>query len=474
MRKRTVAASLLGLLLGWVAFTHAPWRGTAPRVPPDIVLIVWDTCRPDRLSTYGHGRPTTPFLDEFAGDAVLFRNAHAPAPWTPPSHASLFTGLLPWRHGLTRPFGPNARVRPGLPLLAETLAKGGYETVGVFGNPILSAGTDLDAGFARTVPFYEGQPVKGSGHDALEALEGWIGRRRAAPAVGRRPLFLFVNLMETHIPRAPRPEFLRPVLDPGRPPGDLNGASLLDEGDLTRHSLGLDPLPPPLLEAAGTLYDGACREVDDVTRRILALLETERSLDDALIAVTSDHGEALGEHGLLGHRLSVHDTVLRIPLVVRWKGHLDGGRVEDAAVRLQDLYPTVLEAAGLEAPPGTGLDARTLTESPLAPREVVAELDRSGIPFEKLREAFPGATDEVLEPYLHSFTAVQDPVGTPGARKYVRVRREGEDGETTLVREELHDLAEDPGELRDLLLQPLAETDEEALRRLRARVESLP
>jgi arylsulfatase A-like enzyme len=127
LRGAVIFLALLLLGAGFLLFHRS--RGTGHR--PNIVVFVWDTCRADHLSAYGYPRPTTPRLEEFARDAVTFRHAYAPAPWTPPSHASLFTGLLPAHHGLTQREGEEAgRVRDGIPLLAETLAAAGYDTVG--------------------------------------------------------------------------------------------------------------------------------------------------------------------------------------------------------------------------------------------------------------------------------------------------------------------------------------------------------
>lgn len=422
----------------------------APR--PNLVLVVWDTCRADRLSAYGHAAPTTPHLEAFARTGVRFRNAFAPAPWTAPAHASLFTGLLPSRHGLTQGTGSEARVRPGVPLLAETLSAAGYETMGITANAFLSPATGLDQGFGRMVALHRGERVKGRGERALEEVRAWLGARRADGAAAGRPFLLFVNLMETHVPWNPAPAALGPVLDGEVPEGALAAARALGEEDLLFHTVGIRKVPEETLAGARALYDGGCREADGVTKGILDLLEAEGLLAGSLVAITSDHGEALGEHGEMGHRYSVHDTVLRIPLVVRWPGRLEGGRVEDAQVRLQDLYPTLLEAAGVEAPPGNGLDAATLTERPLRPRTVIAQFHRPPLSMASLLERLPGAPAEALERLFHSHIAVQDPVGTTGARKWVRVTRQVGDGPRTTVREELYDLLTDPMEQRNLLL----------------------
>ena len=143
--------------------------------------------RADRLSAYGYGRPTTPWLEDFASDGTLFRNAFTPSPWTPPAHASLFTGLLPKNHGLLH--GRGDRVVRGVPLLAETLRDAGYETVGFMGNAFLSSVTGLDAGFERLVPLHDDVRGLGTVERTVEAVRTWLVERRNDPERGpRRPL----------------------------------------------------------------------------------------------------------------------------------------------------------------------------------------------------------------------------------------------------------------------------------------------
>lgn len=463
-RGRPAAAAAILLLL--LVAGAAALRSRLSSRPPNVVLVVWDTCRADRLSACGYARPTTPRLEAFARGAVTFRNAFAPAPWTPPSHASLFTGLLPSRHGLTQGSGQAARVRRGIPLLAETLAAAGYETVGFSANPCLSPVTGLDAGFRRMVPLYEGTEGKGSGARALRSLGEWLDGRRTSPD-GDRPAFVFVNLMETHLPRSPADDALGAVRDPAVPDADLPAARALTEREALLHQLRVAPLGEGTIRAASTLYDGACREVDGITGSLLDRLGAAGLLEGAVVAIASDHGEALGEHGEMGHRMSVRDTLLRVPLVVRWPGRLDGGRAEEAQVRLQDLYPTILEAAGVPVPAGNGIDAESLAVPRLRGRPARAEFERADLPLDAVRAMLGDAPATALDAFRLSFVAARDPAETPGARKYVRVLRLGDDGRTTTEREELFDPAADPGEERNLLVPGAPAEERAAAERLR-------
>jgi uncharacterized sulfatase len=161
--------------------------------------------------------------------------------------------------------------------------------------------------------------------------------------------------------------------------------------------------------------------------------------------------------------MSLYDAVQRIPMVVRWPGRLEGGRIERAQVRLQDLHPTLLEAAGLQPPPGTALDARSLCEEPLRARHHSAQFFRP-LPFlaEAMRE-FDGAPASAFDRFQITIRSEQEPTLTPGARKHLRYERRTIAGDETVEREELFDLAADPGELR-----PLAASGERAAELRRA------
>jgi arylsulfatase A-like enzyme len=429
--------------------------GTGTDTRPNIVLVVWDTTRADRLSAYGYGRPTTPWLEDFASDGTLFRNAFTPSPWTPPAHASLFTGLHPKNHGLLQ--GKGDRVARGIPLLAETLRDAGYETVGFTSNAFISSVTGLGSGMERLVPLHDEVRGIGTVERTLEAVRTWLVERRNAPAGARRPLFLFVNLMDAHLPWRPEREDLAAVLGEAAHSPAVSRALQLGQKQALAHLLGIEPLDPEALEGAGMVYDAALRKLDRGTSRLMGLLREDRLLEGAFTAIVADHGEHLGEHGRMSHQLSLYDEVLRIPLVIRWPGHFEGGRQEAAQVRLQDLHPTILEAAGIAPPAGTARDARTLTESPLRARALLAAFYRPVVYLADARASFAGAPEEAFLPFQMTILGHQDPVGTPGARKLLHyVRSRG--GETAVLEEEsLFDLASDPGETRNLLQDGPAE-----------------
>ena len=454
---------ILGLLFagagGWLAF-----RESGPK-RPDILIVVWDTCRADRLSAYGHPVETTPWLSRFAKDAVLFKEAFAPSPCTPPSHGSLFTGLLPRNHGLRQGLGD--RLHPGIPTLAQTLRSAGYETVGFTANSFISGVTGLDAGFDRMVPVYLDDPGTGWGRAerVLAAVDAWLEERAAASSSRRaRPVFAFVNLMDVHLPRTPPPEDLAFVVGPQGVNPVILQAVAVESRDAAAHVFGIKKVDDATVAAMAPVYDAAVRHLDRSTGLLLDKLHAASLLQDGVVAVVGDHGDHLGEHGLLSHEMTLYDPVLRIPMVVRWPGRLDGGRVETAQVRLQDLYPTLLEAARVPIPPGTGLNSKPLTESPLPNRVLRAEYDRPTAFLPLAQRAFEGTSPEHFQKFYVTIHAVQDPAGPRGPRKLIRYVREGGVGPPEPDRYELFDFRADPGETKDLLQAGAPEEKAEAER----------
>jgi arylsulfatase A-like enzyme len=457
------AAILFGVLAcaAAVAFLHSCSSGT---LRPNIVLIVWDTCRGDRVTVNGYPRPTTPRLQELAAEGTTFRRCFTASPWTPPSHASLFTGLLPRHHGLREGIGDH--VRPGIPLLAETLRDAGYETVCAVASPQISSVTGLDAGFDPAIHCWGPEEEKAEGAEVRRRIESWLAQRRAAGG-GRKPLFLFVNLMDAHLPYAFEAASVAAVRGDGAVNGARQAAAAVTDGAANAHLYGVKVLDDRTLRDLDACYDGAVRVADRVTGEILDLLRKEGLLEGALVAVCADHGENLGEHGEVSHIMSIHEPVLHVPLVLRWPGRFEGGRVEDSEVRLHDLYPTILDAARTAAPPPCGVDAVPLTESPLRPRTLVAEY---GPPLDHLplvAKVLPQASVDNLERLHLALLAVREPATAPGARKFISYTRHGPTGPPEPVREELFDLVTDPGETRNLLLPGAPPAEAAAADRLR-------
>ncbi len=355
--------------------------GEPAGAPPSILLVVLDTVRADRTSTFGHHRPTTPQLDAVARAGVAFDDVTAPAPWTWPSHASLFTGEPPWVHGAKLAAGngsgpegqPVTALRDDLPTLAERLGTAGYRTVSLAANAWLRPELGLIRGFEEARQLDSDAEVVAA---ALAEL--------ARP--GDRPVFLFVNLMAAHTPYRegpgpwavadpalldPRtaPEWARPYLTEDAPRGiDLaRQPNDAPPSGVTRFLRGELEIPAEGRALLGELYDAGVRGADFAFGRILG--EWTARHPGGVVCVTSDHGEALGDHGHLQHMALLYPELLRVPLVLAAPGRLPAGARVAAPVELLDLHATLLELAGVERSPRSLL--RHL-EGDVEPRPVVA------------------------------------------------------------------------------------------------------
>ena len=442
----------LGLLGGLVPVScgraEAPPAGSGKGPPPNVVLIVWDTCRADRLSAYGHTRPTTPHLEALARTGVRYAHCSTPAPWTAPAHASLFSGLAMHRHGLE--VGAGDRVHQGIPLLAETLGRAGYETVAFTANAYISDLTGLSRGLRLLENVRDQISVVQDAERILASVKGWLSVRTPDPSK-EGPFFLFANFMDCHLPLRPPAADVEAVREPDLSAQDLQAAKSIDGPAALAHLLGIRRVDDGALRGYRARYDAAARYLDRRTAELLDLLRARGFLKDAIVVVTSDHGEHLGEHGMLDHRISLYDTLLRVPLVVHRPGRYEGGAVVQAEVSLMDVYPTILAEAGVAVPAGTGLDARPLPPKGGEGRTLLGEFASVEAHLDTLRRGFPGEPDSRFEPLYLDIASARDPASRPGARKYIRWTRGGPGPAETLVREELYDTVADPGETRDLL-----------------------
>jgi arylsulfatase A-like enzyme len=397
--------------------------------PPNVVVIVLDTARPDFMSAYGHPRPTTPYLEAFAEQATRFDRAYSTSSWTLPAHASLFSGTLPEQHGATQ---KTPHVGDDLPLLAERLARAGYQTAGFSNNPWVSQRTGLARGFEHFQERWKlGTPRPANeDHPTVKAVAEWFASRKDP----ERPWFVFVNLIEPHMPYTPSWKLARDFFT-----GEAQWADALarmfpkgrPQAITHRHYAGKEPLTDAEWQELVALYEGDLLACDQITRAIMQHVERAGTLENTLVFLLSDHGENLGDHGHISHVFNVFDSNLKIALFARGKG-FEPGRREDRLAQIQDVYPTVLRAAGLEVEPTCS--GRDLRDGLSAQRALSASLD---FPVLSL-ETFPAElrASGVLAPYERELEAAV------GAR-YKLIR--GSDGS-----EQLFDLVDDPGEKRPL------------------------
>ncbi|UCE84559.1 MAG: sulfatase, partial [Deltaproteobacteria bacterium] len=414
---------------------------------PDVVIVTLDTVRSDHLSLYGYERDTTPELERIARGATLYTRAVASSDLTLSTHASLFTGLYARHHGahLGRTTGAG-RLSARVDTLAEILRREGYQTAAVVGNPTyLSARYGLARGFEhyddrRPEPFHPELPAYLLGRALRTALASIAplddafrsapyGYRRAAEInreVGAlldrtrapgRPLFLFVNYMDPHWPYAPPAPFDRRF--PGRLAAHEDAPGMSELAAARRLERALSEAERRHLVSQ---YDGEIAYTDGELGRLVERLSASGIYERALFVVTADHGEAIGEHGLVGHGVSVYQNQVYVPLLIKFPNQREPVRV-DERVSSVDVLPTVLDVLGLPIP--DRVEGRSLAPG-APPRDRIV-----------LAESYPGALLHRAHP------------------RFRRVARAVFAGDLKLIAttaggRELYDLSRDPAERNDL------------------------
>jgi arylsulfatase A-like enzyme len=369
------------------ASAAAPEPGArAPRAPasaPDVLIVVLDTVRADHVGAYGYARDTTPVFDALAAESTVFLDATAPATWSLPSHASLFTGVFPTTHGAHAEH--RALDVDGPPTLAEILAAHGYETRCFTANPWFSEALGLVRGFASSDEAWRvgrtgqtrlfalrlldglglGADEKG-GADVVSGFESWASRDPAA----RAPTFAFVNLVEAHFPYHQVPaEHLARFTDAD--PDRLRDVSLA----LMEAQFGAEIRDPDALrEPSRDMYDAGVHYADHLLGRLIEALRARGTLEHTLVIVLSDHGELLGEYGAFGHGTSLHEEETRVPLLVRYPPAFVAGRVVTVPVSTVGVFATVLDVAGISPPRAPQVESlREVAAGGLPPNYVISE-----------------------------------------------------------------------------------------------------
>jgi len=340
----------------------AAWPQTsAPKHSlPDVYLITIDTLRADHVGCYGYKQVETPALDALAADGVRFTQAFTHSPITNTSHITILTGLLPSVHGVTD-FG--VPLSPQHATAAELLKKNGYQTAAFIGAVILDSNT-LAPGLDRGFDFYDNFPktdsknadgkntggkkkehwgrIERRGMEVVEHAETWFDKHPTGPH------FVWVHLYDPHDPYEPPPPFSKKYKD--------------------------------------HLYDGEIAYADSALAHWIAFLKKAGVYDNAIIIVTGDHGEGLGEHGEETHGLFLYDSTLHVPLILKTPlknaEPAAGGTVIVAQVRTIDILPTILAATGVAAPPELNgesllplINAETAGAPALAQRALFGETD---------------------------------------------------------------------------------------------------
>ncbi len=355
--KALVSVGLGGGVQGWGALATRPTQATSRLVPPtspNVLLIVPDTVRAMNLSVYGYPRPTTPELERFARTGTLFEWAISTAPWTLPSHASMFTGRLPhemsadWRTPLDATYHT----------LAEVFTGRGYTTAGFVANTnYVSYESGLDRGFThyedyrislgqiflsasfgrtisnsrwlRRITDNQELPNRIMAADVNRAFLRWLDRK------DQRPFFVFLNYFDAHSPYWPPPPFDR-IFGPKRP---------RDNSHLEHWHW---PWTQEEIQVELDAYDGAITYLDYQLGLLFRELEKRGLLKNTLVILASDHGEEFGEHGIMSHGSSLYLPSLHVPLILSFPGRVPEGRRIPEPASLRDLPATIIDLLKLE------------------------------------------------------------------------------------------------------------------------------
>ncbi|MCC6409216.1 MAG: sulfatase [Planctomycetes bacterium] len=361
-----------GMLRETIAFEREPRRLHRPGPgQPNVLIVTLDTTRADHMPDWGYARNTTPVLSEFGASALRFEHAVSAADLTLPSHASLFTGFYPPAHEAT-PSTSAPRGRPLAPhfaTLAEVLAENGFATYGVVANHgFLGASYGLSQGFdyyddRMPVPMLAVPPPFSIRKRVIDFLMKRLPERcfdstyRKADSIADEMLdvldraheagerwLLFANFMDAHAPYDP-PEPFRSLF-----PGRIDGFGYREFQELSDAvNSGRAEVPAEIREHMISQYDGGIAYVDSQLGRVFARLKELGEWDQTLVVITSDHGEAFGEHGTMNHGVSAYEEQVHVPLWFKLPGRPTGGVVR-SRVSLVDVFPSVLEALGFDPP----------------------------------------------------------------------------------------------------------------------------
>jgi arylsulfatase A-like enzyme len=409
---RSAALAVVALAAGGLLLAAAP--KPAPAARPNVILISIDTLRADRLGSYGHPRPTSPAIDALARESILFERAFSHSPKTASSHMSVFTSLYPSGHGVVNWEENGFRLSPDIPTLPGLLNRAGYRTAANTGGGNVAAELGFDEGFEA----YSSHNARGQSLAVASfVLADLVKSSRSAG----KPFFLFFHTYDVHDPYTPPAAFARLFVDPAYKgailddPEELRASAPRGGYDLLhpKYWASVDRKSPADLRHVSDLYDAGIREVDTALAGFFARFRELGLAANTVLVLISDHGEEFLEHGGFNHN-SVYQEVLHVPLILRLPGAGFGGTRVGARVRLIDLMPTLLALAGLPSPPHAQGES-------LIPLYAGAGPKRDRFAFSEWRNGGQRALQTESWKYVER-----------------------------LGRDELYDLATDPGEKRSL------------------------
>lgn len=303
---------------------------------PNIIIYLADALRADHLGCYGYEKMTSPHIDEFALDGILFENAVSQAGWTQPAVASLFTGLYPSSHRVTNI--KNA-LNENFTTIAELLKAKGYSTGAFIKNPLVSQEVGFSQGFDTF------RLVKHAEREKLTQLAAdWVAN------AGSSPFFLYVHALNPHEPYDPPKVFYEKfaVDYSGKVNGKVSTLKALKNGKWPEKVTGAD------IEYLISLYDGEIAHADDAFGRFMDAIKKQGIHQDSLIIFMADHGEEFYDHGSFSHGQSLYSELTHIPLIIKLPGNLNRGKRVSGIARQIDIIPTIMDIIGSPAAIGDG------------------------------------------------------------------------------------------------------------------------
>ncbi len=325
----------------------APSQSTGSDRPPIIIYLI-DALRADHLGIYGYDRPTSPNIDRFAADGIVFTNAQAQSSWTRTSVTSLFTGLLPQVHGVN---GREDALAQPIDTMAEILRDAGYRPLGLITNGNVSATFGLDQGFKQYKHLGESRrqiSIHQLSHRINETVFDWFD---SGDLPRDKPLFIYLHATDPHAPYTP-PEAFRKRFADGVDPeiGYIANVRAI--------TTGTKPPSDDTRQGWIDLYDGEIAFNDHQFGLLMDKFKTLDLYDEALIVMLSDHGEEFLDHGGWEHGRTLYGEQLLVPLIVKLPGNKAAGTRVDAVAGQIDVLPTILDYLGIEPP--SPLDGQSL------------------------------------------------------------------------------------------------------------------
>ncbi len=325
---------------------------------PNLLLISLDTVRADALGSYGATNGGTPTLDRFAAEGTRMAQSWAQAPSTTPTHSSLFTGAYVYEHGA---LGHDQRLSSSWTTLAEHLSGQGYRTFALTSSAKFREGTGFDQGF---------HTYEVNNHDKFTDRSAHVVERLGEELVrdADRPSFGFVHLMDAHAPYDPPSPWRERYLD-----GPSSVPPKRTVRFIRRHQKSPKRVTPEQRADLRRLYDGGVAFVDHRVSQIRELITA--SPRPTLVVIVSDHGEAFGENGYLGHSSVLWEEVLQVPWIL-WGPGIPAGQVVDSPVSTVDVMPTLAALAGaplIRPVSGRDLSAAIRTGTPIPRRDIIVQ-----------------------------------------------------------------------------------------------------